>query len=446
VTIWDSPGQAEAVWIEAHLDGLDESTRIWFSGWCDVWEEIEAPDVDWEPMKRPLARVGLEPPATDPADDSPRQRLLRATPYVFSRGMQGTVRDLHAVDGGNAGAAAGPRFTLFPAIGFWDLGKSDDEPLDCPRYLVLRTAVSAIDRVALTVRMPDSECVERPSIDRQVEGRPLDLTLPRRYLPLWNCPSGREIAEGIGVHQAATIRAAAERVDCSLESSERNARRLRGSLSDAEAAKADSRRRPFRQTPEPTEMSGAERAANRDALIFAATETDHEAEIVRQLDRRISRLLRRLGAKVEDPDGRIAALVPAAVDGGYSHAHEMVRRLHKDYRETTHVIAETLSEYRQGQRDRFQLTAAMLATIVLVPTLIASIFGVNFATPNDENGAAFVLFLVVILMLGTAGSLALRAARRTAWSWPGWRRLWLAAILAGLALSGLVVGLVALAR
>jgi hypothetical protein len=475
-----SSSSQSTVWLEASLEDLqedlqegtrtsDEDELAWYGGSYNVWKSADkstdARPADWTEMAPVLESVDLKKPTAEPTgEDTVDSSLLRAIPYVFTRGTFGTIRDLlsnrsKAADEYDADAEepSSDRWTAFPAVGFHPLiGESADlaeakpnrHPHNgdsskttggnsdrlSPAYTTIRTMVGAIGRIVVTVRLPDALCSAEPDTDQLTSTNepesPQPLEVPRRFFPQNKVPRAREVAEAIGIHQAATVRAVANQVRDRLTTSQGLAKRLRRSDGECDA-----------EHPGHHEMV-VERRELRKKVVKASRETDQLAEIVAQLDQRISRLLRRFGGEAGDrpqADAPKAAveLVPSEVEKGYRHALHEVRSLHHEHRRTSEALTDALSIYDQDKRESFQHIAAILASLVLIPTLVASLFGVKFAVPDETSKNSFFAFLALVVLLAGAGLSALWMARNRDWK-PHWRELWLPEII-GLAIVVLFV-------
>jgi CorA-like Mg2+ transporter protein len=407
------------VWIETYLDGLDTDTRKWFEGRYEVWETMDNPVVEWDAMAAVLASVDLWPEGDTRSDrGEARDRLLRSIPYVFTRGSFGTIRDALSGNGTiEALVDGGPKkLTAFATVGFNpcdDGGDSGDHA-----YIAIRTVVAVIDWVVITMRLPDFACTARSDANA---GQPLEaserLMIPMRFLPLQRIPSPREVAEAIGIHQATTARAVAWQIRKQLNGGEALARQL---------------------NPPKTKKTKKERAAEtarrpqmHEEVIQATGTAEELADVALQLDRHIAQVLRRFGERSSGAPEPVRDLAPEEVRHRYRFSLEEIQQLHKDCRHSSQVMQQALAIYEESRRARFQFIAALLASIVLIPTLIASIFGVNLGVPAQESNDAFYAFLVTIFLLMVTGGTALGMAQARDWHPRPWEYL----LFGGLALA-----------
>lgn len=411
--------RGDTVWIETYLDGLTAATSEWFEGVFDVWDSMDNPEVHWDEMKAVLeaARLPLQ------EYEKHQQPLLRAMPFVYTRGVYGTIRDALSSDEKTCGrrlarsVAKAEPFTALPAIGF---RPSEERRRSCFSYVAIRSVLVVAGFAVFTMRLPDLHCSGNDLEFGERRCAAVPLKIPRRFLPLLRAPRPREVAEAIGIHQATTARAVTGEVRRALRKHEATTKKL------GSAPKQDGRRQ---QRP-------------RDNVVKAAHETAEMAEAARKLDLQISQILRRFGH--EDPSAgreRWTDLVPPEVRRRYVFALEDVRQLHADCQLTSQILSKSLDAYDHTQRERLQFIAALLASVVLVPTLIASVFGVNFGVPGEESVLGFAAFVLTIVGLGVLGYVALRRAEKYHWSPP--KRELLAPLLgAGLLLALLVAVLV----
>lgn len=410
------------IWMEASLEGLEDPYREWFEGSFDVWESIPNPRVDWTSMDSVLEKIGLQAPALGNSENekAPTQ-FLRAIPYVYTRGLFGTIRDALSDDEvakrmGRHSRVDG-RLTAFPAIGFHapaDTGLSPDS------YVAIRSVVAVVRQLVLTVRLPNLIC--EPGLEPRPASASHSLEVPKRFFPLRRMPGAREVAEAIGLHQATTARAIANKMRRDLQDAERTARKLNP---------ADPTTKRRRQPEQRLEAVGA------------GQRTDRMAEMAQRLDRQISQLLRRYGDRFDDAPKVARELVPAEVKGRYGFARDDVRQLQDDCRLASQVVRGEVSVYDDSQRESLQFIAALLASVVLLPTLIAGIFGVNLGVPGKKSTEGFFAFVVAIVLLGGVGYSALSKAREYHWSPPlaelRWQIAGAIGIMSGL---GLVLWLV----
>jgi hypothetical protein len=395
------------VWVETLLEELSDDEDAWFDGSFGVWQSMETPRVDWTPMADILDAIGLPTPALAKTEgEPPASSLLRALPYTYTRGVFGTFRDAlskEEVVRKLVDAIPNKWITAFPMAGFVPRGEGSGR--HGVEYVLLRTIVGVVGHALITVRLPDFLCTSGPDggIHRSKDSI-VRLVVPRRFLPLRTMPDGRELAEAIGIHQATTVRAVAGQIRDRLKAGEDQARTLDPATAGTAASAAAG--------------SGATRAHLRKEAIGAAAHTDELAEIAQHLDRKIAALLRRLGDQTGDASRGADKLVPPEVERRYGFALDEVRSLHQDCRISAEVVRQALSRDEQRQGERFQFFAALLASAVLVPTLIASIFGASVEVPAEHSRYGFAALLGVIVIFGSLSFYSLWKARSHGWKAP----------------------------
>jgi len=341
---------------------------------------------------------------------------MRAIPYGFIRGVFGTIRDgiPDEASATRLGTEADRnRLTAFPTVGFKPLDESSRD--GGSEYRMLRTIVGVVGKVVITVRLPDR--IFDDGGGRKPE-KMTRLVLPRRFLPLHRMPSSRDLAEAIGIHQANTVRAVVSQIRTRLYIHEEQARAL-----------ADPSHR--------TQAGAAEMCTK---IRAAGKETEAHAEVAQQLERKIGQVLRRLGGAADAPEVA-REMAPAEVARLYGLALEEIRNLQSSCRLTTDVIDKALADHEQRQSQQFQTVATALASTILVPTLIAAIFGASVNVPSEKSAIAFPVLVAVILILTAISYVALRKAQKR--DWVVTKRLFVyEGAVAGLVLVGYITFLV----
>ncbi len=391
----DAVDECNVVWIETCIRHLDEARQDWFNGTYDVWDSISTPLVDWSSTSAVLEAVRLGTPNLTPREGEPAEEsLLRAIPYVYSRGAFGTIRDVlsEGISASLAEDAPDGSLTAFSTVGFFP--RDADTESGGIVYKVLRTTVAVVRRVVITVRLPDLlYTTELDGGRRSSDVAMAPLRVPVRFLPR-KAPTARQVAEAIGIHQASTARAVVGQVRDRLTKGEADAKELN-----------DNNRRSRRPR------------VHRD-VVRAAEEADRLAEIAHQIDGQIAQLMRRFDGQAADAPAPAKALTPNEVERRYGLSLAEVRGLYEDCRRSTETVRQALTVYEQTQREQFQFVAGLLASIVLVPTLIVGIFGANVDVPAERNGLSFPALLIFVLGLVLTGSWAFQIARKRDWEPP----------------------------
>jgi hypothetical protein len=337
-------------WVQLALPRLSEFQQRWFEGSVDPWEDPDPPVLDWSEVDGVLDTVGIGRSQLESQD----RELLERLPHLYGRGVARVARE---VWGHNAGTDVPLRF--FPTVAFRPM-----EQPGPPRFWIVRATVGVIGDVVVTVRLPDLKSSDKRGVfDYEPQG-PLEVA--RRYFPMADDLTANDVAEAIGLQQASTARAVSEVV--------------RSKLTEIERAPRGERRRKRRD-----DLKDA-------GHIVEMTDTLY------QLDRQLERLLRRVEVNASDVMGRSGAPDMAV---RYRFALDELRSLEGNGRLASQAIA-------QAERERFERVAATLASVILVPTLFASIYGANVALPAEGSWAGFVLLTATIVALAALGLIFIR--------------------------------------
>jgi hypothetical protein len=236
--------------------------------------------------------------------------------------------------------------------------------------------VGVIRNVVVSFRLPDLRWDDATECFEYVPGGPL--AVARRFFPVADDLSAEDVAEAIGLHQASTARAVSERVAAELRNIERAWRHDVGS--------ADGRR------------NGDPGDARR-----VVTMTEH----LYQLDRQLARLLRRSDLdRSAHGEGSIAWSIAIR----YRYALDELRSLEGNCRLTSQTIDQAIASANQVDRERFHFIAAASASSILVPTLVASIYGANVALPARDSWRGFIALILFIMAFALIGGFAISKA------------------------------------
>jgi hypothetical protein len=439
------------IWLKLGLPELNEQEKRSVEGSQPVWSDDDEPVVSWVHLTPVLKCVGLDDPGERPVNGDPRTAALRVLSRVYSRGVYRTAREVWP-DDRVADDDDKTLVRLFPIIGFRRsdeptmerLRKASDDgepaarrvrPKDiigdtsvehgdgetgeagetatarqledlteqelmelAPEFWVYRANVGVVDNVAITIQLPDlrfgGRLVEEPAYEVDEDDR---VDLPERFLP-FRQPTAVEIAEGIALHQAASARDAAEKLRAELGVIEKIA-------GDAQAGDVGVRRA---------------RQERRDRSLALYTALLDMEKTIDQLDRQISRLLRRYGSfgdeptaaftesEMEDPAARVA---PSEVKLRYRYGLEEIRSLRDDTRLTEAALQAEMSAREARDRDRFEIGAALLGALVLIPTLVAGLYGANVDFPGREHA------LGLWILVATLGFASAMVALAMAFAW-----------------------------
>jgi Mg2+ and Co2+ transporter CorA len=392
-----------AVWLELAFAEMSETAVAWFEGSLDVWKLVPTPVIDWDEVKPVFEALGLVVPEDGFQEgEEAETSLLRVLPHVHGRGIFRALKDVLPADELSERAPPDrPRqeVLLFPTTGFQLEDQAHPAP---PRFWTIRTNVGVLKNNVITIRLPDHLCAGVARTEERPRSGARELMIPRRFLP-FKQPRAGDVAEAIAHHQAATARAATDPLRTKLRDIERKFVEREDDEEPAEAsaevtelssADEDQSRLAKRVAP-PAQADEREQTVDAEKTIIAMN------EIVYQLDRQISRLLRRFGS-YGDEDGGDDGFVPREVKLRYRFALDELRSLRDDCRLVGELVSARASARERDERDRFQFVAALLATIILIPTLVTGIYGAKVELPGpDKKGfVALVLFLVGSAVLG----------------------------------------------
>jgi hypothetical protein len=340
----------ELTWVQLALPWLSPFQQRWFEGSVDPWEDPDPPVIDWSDVDPVLDTVGIGRSKLESHD----RELLERLPHLYGRGVARVAREVWGPD---AGTDTALRF--FPTVAFRPIKGS--EP---PQFWIVRATVGVIGDIVVTVRLPDLKSSDKRGVfSYQPRGR---LEVARRYFPMANDLTADDVAEAIGLQQANTARAVSEV--------------LRTRLTEIERAPRGEPRRKRRN-----DLEDAGR-------IVEMTDTLY------QLDRQLERLLRRVELNASDVIGRSGGPDMAV---RYRFALDELRSLEGNGRLASQAIA-------QAERERFERVAATLASVILVPTLFASIYGANVELPARDSWGGFALLTATIVALAVLGLIFIR--------------------------------------
>jgi Mg2+ and Co2+ transporter CorA len=358
----------QPIWVQLALPRLSDDEQSWFEGSVDPWQELGAPEVDWTRVDGVLDVVGIGRSVLDRHE----RRLLERLPYLYGRGVSRVARE---VWGGRSRAPAPLRF--FPTVAFRPIEESDP-----PRFWTVRATVGVIRNVVVTVRLPDLwwndekwDGDEKGAFD-YTPGGPLEVA--QRFFPVADDLTADDVAEAIGLQQASTARAVSEHVRTRLTKIERASRREVGS------------------------GAGRDRTTNLDhAHVIDMTDTLY------QLDRQLERLLRRVELNASDVVGRSSS---SDIAVRYRFALDELRSLEGNGRLASQAISQTIARADQAEHERFEFVAAALASVILLPTLAATIYGANVALLAKNNWGGFIVMMLAIIAFAMAGLLVIAKA------------------------------------
>jgi Mg2+ and Co2+ transporter CorA len=370
----------QPIWVQLALPTLSDDEQSWFEGSVDPWQELEAPEVVWRRVDGVLDAVGIGRSVLDRHE----RRLLERLPYLYGRGVSRVARE---VWGGRSRAPGPLRF--FPTVAFRPIDESDP-----PRFRTVRATVGVIRNVVVTVRLPDlwwndekSDGDEKGGFD-YTPGGPLEVA--QRFFPVADDLTADDVAEAIGLQQASTARAVSEHVRTRLTKIERASRREVGS--DARRDRTSS-------------LDGARR--DRKTSLEHAHHVSAMTDTLYQLDRQLERLLRRVELNASDVVARSGS---SDIAVRYRFALDELRSLEGNSRLASQAINQTIARADQAEHERFEFVAAALASVILLPTLAATIYGANVALPARDKWGGFIVMMLVIITFALVGLVAIAKA------------------------------------
>jgi CorA-like Mg2+ transporter protein len=343
-------------WVQLALPRLSPLEQSWFEGSVDPWQDVDAPEVDWTPVEPVLEAVGIAASALDRHE----QRLLERLPYVYGRGVARVAREVWGTQ-----SRAPARLRFFPTVAFRPMGHGDQ-----PRFWTVRMTVGVIRNVVVTVRLPDLYWDKDAKEFDYEPGGPLEVA--RRFFPVADDLTADDVAEAIGLQQASTARAVSERV--------------RTRLTEIERASRD-------------EVVTGTRATRKTDLENARHVIEMTDNLY-QLDRQLERLLRRIELDAFDVKGRS---ISSDIAIRYRFALDELRSLEGNGRLASQAITHAIATADQAEHERFEFIAAVLASVILVPTLVASIYGANVALPAQDSWRGFIALMLFIIAFALIG-------------------------------------------
>lgn len=405
------------IWLQVGVPkASEEQTTQWLEGSIDVWDRrndrVIQPTIRWERLEPILKSVKLPLPRPPSPGKEPSKALLRALPLIGGLGVFGARRgraesllgilpELYGRGLYRAGKDAfrsgrAPGMLLFSTVGF--VGVDDEvrenaRGAEAPCFWAVRMNVCVIRNIVITVRLEDLLCDGRRAKEHFESRLEEPLWLPDRFLPARGPRTGREIAEAIGLHQASSARHASERlrewlkpIEAEPEKRDRTRVRRGGGSIDSQRGGGEEPRRP---------------PSDGELIRRMQSTTD-------QLDRQLSRLLRRFGPYGGPGEPEDEQLVPPEVNRRYGYALDEIRSVSADAR----LAADAVEAWH---RERVEFALGLFGAAVLAPTLIVGLFGANVDFPWDSDWKIrldFSILLAVTVVAGIATFLLIRALVR----------------------------------
>lgn len=399
------------IWVELDVVADDNSVD-WLDPAIKPWTELVTPRIRWEDIGELLALLGATRP--DQGGQDIVARTLSGLPFVYTLGV---ARARSEVQGGEHG-----QVSLFPAVGFQE--PPDEKRL---RAWMYRVNVAAVGRYVFTMRLRSLPWPEdaRKWLDAVEDA----LVVRDRFLPTSGQPNAHELAEAIAFHQAATCGAIVALARLWLGDIESKfLQSPQAEAADAVTGSDAPEDAPDDQAPP---SYGAEPDPVRDPKRLRADfhELFRLGVRAEQLERELTRLIARF-------DDREVNSSTGQVKARFAEPLQAVRSLQTDLRlagdgvasivaSQQFAVAQQQQEVAEAQRvsvERFQRRVTIVGSAVLIPALVASVYGANVELPGEEapQGLAAMLFFMAGLGVGTwwgISTLEEPAARLTAWPW-----------------------------
>jgi Mg2+ and Co2+ transporter CorA len=242
--------------------------------------------------------------------------------------------------------------------------------------------VAVIRNVVVSVRLPDLWWnSEAERFDYEPGDR---LAVDDRFVPAVDDLTAEDVAEAIALQHASTARAVTYEVRTALTKIERTWRKDVASVkgSSRDKARADMKK------------------------VIEITDS------VYQLDRQIERLLRRI-----EPNGagQPVEAAPAEIAVRYHFALDELRSLEGNCRLASEALRHAIATGEQEDRERFHFVAALLASAILIPTLVAGIYGANVDVPGKNSEPGLKALLLFIAASAIAGPCLIAVWARHKW-------------------------------
>ena len=109
-----------------------------------------------------------------------------------------------------------------------------------------------------------------------------------------------------------------------------------------------------------------------------------------QLDRQLERLLRRVELNASDVVGQSSS---SDIAVRYRFALDELRSLEGNGR----LASEAIRTAERLEREHFEFVGAIVATVILVPTLVATIYGANVKLPAKDSWEGFAALVGSII-------------------------------------------------
>jgi CorA-like Mg2+ transporter protein len=372
-------GHRWPVWIETRLDG-------------PASELYEEPVKPWGELNRPAVHANDLDPLLDCLDGDRAliKRLLEMLPRLDDYGAARLAAEV-AGDTYNRS-----EFLVLPLMGFVPLRIDGDRlvlaidqsiadlanPLERFRCAELRLSLAVVRNLVLTARLPDRVCPPPPRGETcgVIVGGPT-VRVRTRHLPQTGSKlTALDMATAIARYLTGTCTAVVRDIQDRLTAVER-------------------------------EVLADDEAADKEFDASAALRQIHRlGELADHMSRELSRGMRRMPE--DDDPGQAdaeAKLVVQRTVARVKDALEELRHLQTELSfagsTMTNLVSVRQLRAAESQRDSseaFQQGLSKVGAVVLLPTLIAAVWGANTWLPGEKNQLGFAA--LVLLMFGGAGA------------------------------------------
>jgi Mg2+ and Co2+ transporter CorA len=241
-------------------------------------------------------------------------------------------------------------------------------------------AVGVIRNVVVTVRLPD---LRSSGEDGEFLYQPgAALAVVERFFPPVDDLTADDVAEAIALQHASTARTVTYAVRTQLTAIERQWR-----------------------------MHVARKESTRDDARGDMQKVIAMTDSVYQLERQIERLLRRIEPTGAGHDQGAA---PSELALRYRFALDELRSVEGNGRLASEALRHAITTGEQEDREHFQTVGAVLASAILIPTLVAGVYGANVKVPQQNTEPGFKALLLFIAASAIAGP-CLIFMRRQKW-------------------------------
>ena len=381
---------APVAWIELELDcDSDREALEWYEPTMEPWDDAEQPAVRWSDIREELDLLGIEEPAGRLASGVRSRQTnmvaltLDALPLVYPLGIRRTRNELLVTEG-----VGMP--DLFPAVGF-----QQPKSVGNLRTYMWRMNVAVVGHFVISLRLRD--CKWPSSGGTEFPDRADTLVIRERFIPTPKQPTVHELAEAIALFQVETCGAILNRG--------------RDWLSQIEGR--------HMQSPD---RAAARNAASNGGVASGDAEKPPDLLDPKTLDKSFDELFR-LGVRAEEMERELARVVErynlnekesgpavAAIRKRYKDKLDDVRSFQAELRQRCDGISSMVSNRQfavageqQNATERFQRRATVVGAAVLIPALVAGIFGANVELPGKDEvrGLVAMIFFMVGLGAGT---------------------------------------------